>query len=86
MGVLESDFSPDQCLVIGEITCAHMIVVLNKVDLVEESKREAHVAKVTGTYMYTRCQGVLRVHVHVWRDSCLDAIYGQKSGCGVVIS
>lgn len=38
-----------QCLVIGEITCDHMIVVLNKIDLVEPSKREAQVAKVTNT-------------------------------------
>ena len=36
-----------QCLVIGEITCGHMIVVLNKTDLIEESKREAQIAKVT---------------------------------------
>ncbi len=37
-----------QCLVIGEITCGHMIVVLNKVDLIDESKREAQIAKVKG--------------------------------------
>ena len=36
-----------QCLVIGEITCDHMVVVLNKIDLVEESKRETQIAKVT---------------------------------------
>lgn len=36
-----------QCLVIGEITCDHMIIVLNKIDLVEEGKREAQIAKVT---------------------------------------
>ena len=35
-----------QCLVIGEITCSHLMVVLNKTDLVEESKRESHIAKV----------------------------------------
>ena len=32
---------------IGEITCDHMIVVLNKTDLLEPAKREAAVAKVT---------------------------------------
>lgn len=32
---------------IGEVTCDHMIVVLNKVDLIEDSKREAQIAKVT---------------------------------------
>ena len=31
---------------IGEITCDKMVVVLNKVDLVEETKREKHIAKV----------------------------------------
>lgn len=36
-----------QCLVIGEITCDHMVVVLNKIDLVGESKRETQIAKVT---------------------------------------
>lgn len=35
-----------ECLVIGEITCDHMIVVLNKVDLVPQEKREAQVEKV----------------------------------------
>lgn len=67
---------PDQCLVIGEITCAHMIVVLNKVDLVEESKREAHVAKVR----VARCQGR-------HGNGCLDTIYHiQLAGCGGLIS
>ncbi|KAL5479988.1 hypothetical protein EMCRGX_G023601 [Ephydatia muelleri] len=36
-----------ECLVIGEITCDHMIVVLNKTDFVEPSKRENHISKVT---------------------------------------
>ena len=35
-----------QCLVIGEITCEHMIVVLNKVDLLDPAKRDTQVAKV----------------------------------------
>lgn len=35
-----------ECLVIGEITCDHMIVVLNKVDLIPPEKREAQVEKV----------------------------------------
>ena len=37
-----------QCLIIGEITCSKLVVVLNKLDLVEESKREKHITKVTG--------------------------------------
>ncbi|CAI8054511.1 Selenocysteine-specific elongation factor [Geodia barretti] len=35
-----------ECLVIGEITCSHLMVVLNKTDLTEESKRDAHISKV----------------------------------------
>lgn len=35
-----------ECLVIGEITCDKMIVVLNKIDLIEESKRASTVEKV----------------------------------------
>ena len=43
-----------QCLVIGEITCDHMIVVLNKTDLIEESKRDAQISKVQfSMYNYT---------------------------------
>lgn len=35
-----------ECLVIGEILCEKMVIVLNKVDLVEESKRQATIDKV----------------------------------------
>ncbi|XP_061196258.1 selenocysteine-specific elongation factor-like [Saccostrea echinata] len=35
-----------ECLVIGEITCDHMIVVLNKVDLIPQEKRQAQVEKM----------------------------------------
>lgn len=37
-----------ECLVIGQITCDKMIVVLNKIDLVPEAKRE-HVIEKVGT-------------------------------------
>lgn len=30
-----------ECLVIGEIVCEKLLVVLNKVDLIPESKRQA---------------------------------------------
>ncbi|KAM7301027.1 selenocysteine-specific elongation factor [Ixodes scapularis] len=36
-----------ECLVIGEITCDHMLLVLNKVDLLPESKRAESVEKMT---------------------------------------
>ena len=35
-----------ECLVIGEILCDKMIVVLNKVDLLEEKKRQTAIEKV----------------------------------------
>ena len=35
-----------ECLVIGEITCDKMIVVLNKIDLVEPSKRASTIERV----------------------------------------
>lgn len=35
-----------ECLVIGEITCEKMIIVLNKVDLLPESKRSATIDKM----------------------------------------
>lgn len=35
-----------ECLVLGEITCPHMIVVLNKTDLLPEDKREASIQKM----------------------------------------
>ena len=39
-------FSHFQCLIIGEITCDHMIIVLNKIDLFDSSKRDAQISKV----------------------------------------
>ena len=35
-----------ECLIIGEILCNKMIVVLNKIDLIEEKKRPATIEKV----------------------------------------
>lgn len=35
-----------ECLIIGEITCNHMIVVLNKCDMLPQDKRESMIAKV----------------------------------------
>lgn len=35
-----------ECLVIGEITCEKMIIVLNKIDMIPESKRQAAIEKV----------------------------------------
>ncbi|CAB4024895.1 Selenocysteine-specific elongation factor, partial [Paramuricea clavata] len=35
-----------ECLVIGQITCDKMIVVLNKIDLIPESKREHQIEKM----------------------------------------
>ena len=35
-----------ECLIIGEILCDKMIVVLNKIDVLEASKRDAAIEKV----------------------------------------
>ena len=35
-----------ECLIIGEITCDRMLVVLNKIDLIEESQRATTIEKV----------------------------------------
>ena len=39
-----------ECLVIGEITSHHMIVVLNKVDMLPSEKRQTMIDKVGGSY------------------------------------
>jgi len=36
-----------ECLVIGEITCDKMIVVLNKIDLIEPAKRASTIDRVS---------------------------------------
>lgn len=36
-----------ECLIIGELTCRCMIVILNKIDLLPESKRQSAVEKMT---------------------------------------
>ena len=36
-----------ECLIIGEITCDKMIVILNKIDLIEESQRQSTIDKVS---------------------------------------
>ena len=36
-----------ECLIIGELTCNNLLVVLNKVDLIPEAKRDSQIAKVT---------------------------------------
>lgn len=56
-----------ECLVIGEITCRHMVVVLNKVDLLEDSKRETQITKmskrIAKTLENTRFKGAAIVSV-----------------------
>jgi len=45
-----------ECMVIGEITCSHMMVVLNKVDLLSSSKKEAAIQKMTKKMKLTLSQ------------------------------
>lgn len=42
-----------ECLVIGEITCDHMLVVLNKVDLLAENKRTEILEKVSVRFLFS---------------------------------
>ncbi|VDN13479.1 unnamed protein product [Dibothriocephalus latus] len=42
-----------ECLIIGELTCKVLLVVLNKVDLLEPSTREEKIAKVRLTHTIT---------------------------------
>lgn len=51
-----------ECLVIGEITCEKMIVVLNKIDQIDEAKREKEISKmskrISRTLETTKFKGV----------------------------
>ena len=54
-----------ECLIIGEILCNKMIVVLNKIDLIEEKKRPVAIEKVS---FYIACLFVeLRGIPHILR-------------------
>ena len=39
-----------ECLIIGEILCNKMIVVLNKIDLLDQTKRDSAIEKVNLFY------------------------------------
>ena len=36
-----------ECLIIGEILCNKMVIVLNKIDIIEEKKRQTTIDKVS---------------------------------------
>jgi selenocysteine-specific elongation factor len=40
-----------ECLILGEITCEHMLVVLNKIDLIDETQRLSTIDKVMPMYI-----------------------------------
>lgn len=42
-----------ECLIIGEICCDKMLIVLNKLDLVENSKRAATIDKISKRLLKT---------------------------------
>ena len=48
-----------ECLIIGEITCDKMIVVLNKVDLIEPAKRVSTIDRVSGCFRVTFTRTIL---------------------------
>ncbi len=41
-----------ECLIIGEITCDMMLVVLNKIDLIEEAQRQSTIDKVINLSLF----------------------------------
>ncbi len=41
-----------ECLIIGEITCDKMLVVLNKIDLIEETQRQSTIDKVEKYFLF----------------------------------
>lgn len=44
-----------ECLVIGEILCEKMVIVLNKIDLIDESKRQTTIDKVCVNTLIGMC-------------------------------
>ena len=42
-----------ECLIIGEICCDKLLIILNKLDLIEESKRQATVEKMSKRLLKT---------------------------------
>lgn len=44
-----------ECIVIGEIMCPNVIVVLNKIDMVPESKRQQTILKVISKNTFLVC-------------------------------
>lgn len=51
-----------ECLIIGEILCNKMIVVLNKIDLIEEKKRPTTIEKVNFyiAYLFVETRNMLQ--------------------------
>lgn len=41
-----------ECLVIGEITCNQMVVVLNKIDMIPDNKRQPTIEKVLSSNIH----------------------------------
>ena len=41
-----------ECLVIGEITCDKMVIILNKIDLISEEKRNVTIERVITKLLY----------------------------------
>ena len=60
-----------ECLVIGQITCDKMIVVLNKIDLIPESKREHQIEKVG--WMGFLCEWINMIQMYVRYGTLVSA-------------
>lgn len=60
-----------ECLIIGEICCDRLLVVLNKLDLVEESKRAVTIDKMTKRLLKT-------LENTKFANSCVIAVAANK--------
>ena len=70
-----------ECLIIGEITCDKMIVVLNKVDLIEPTKRASAVNRVSTYLQILTSLNFKKVNSHLYLSTydvginCLISAY-----------
>ncbi len=55
-----------ECLIIGEITCDMMLVVLNKIDLIEEAQRQSTIDKVINLSLF------FFIYFHIIQLKCLS--------------
>jgi len=80
-----------ECLIIGEITCDKMVVVLNKVDLIEQAKRSSTIDRVSRCFWYSATitfMGNIRIESsnrhHLSCGDCLEDKSEDYQNCSVL--